>query len=129
MQVLDLNSSELFQSLLEIDYDGHFFDLHNDYDLCKVNFSIERNELSLIFSEVRREKKITIIFEDVKIIDLEIPTGIDLTLDNFYRGRYEFENKLYDEFYEKKCFYIDFDGNGKLNLLANKIFLIWDDNG
>ncbi|MEX0595111.1 MAG: hypothetical protein WD512_01335 [Candidatus Paceibacterota bacterium] len=124
MEIIELSNPELFISLLDLNVGKKNFDLHNDYTFKEFNFSTIKNEISLIFSEDISLKEVKIFFTDIIILELELPIGVELGIDNFYRGRYEYEDKLYDEFLQKKCYYIDLYENGKINLLAEKLFLV-----
>ncbi|WP_395074835.1 hypothetical protein [Flavobacterium sp.] len=122
MEIINLTNSKLFNSLLEINYQEKIIDLHNDYELKNIIFQ-DNYKLKLILKNNNSENQIALIFENFEFIDFDIPIIQDLTLDNFYRGRYEFENKLFDDFNNKKCFYIEFYENGKLNLLCSDLTL------
>lgn len=124
MDVIELNTVELFKSLLEVELGEKLLDLHNDFDFKELKFSNNVNELSLIFADVKNSKELIIVFHSIIILELELPLGNDLIIDNFYRGRYEFEEKLFDEYLNKKCYYIEFDTSGKINLLAEKVFFV-----
>lgn len=122
MEIINLTNSKLFDSLLEINHQGKIIDLHNDYELKNIIFQ-DNYELKLILKDNNSENQIALIFENFEFIDFDIPIIQDLTLDNFYRGRYESENKLFDDFNNKKCFYIEFYEIGKLNLLCSNLTL------
>lgn len=122
MEIINLTNSKLFDNLLEINYGEKCFDLHNDYELKNIHFQ-ENNLLHLKFINNNFENQIILIFENIEFIDFEFPIIQDLTIDNFYRGRFEYENKLFDEFNNKKCFYIEFYDVGKLNLLCSELTL------
>ncbi|UUW10971.1 hypothetical protein NLG42_09170 [Flavobacterium plurextorum] len=119
---IDLSNVELFETLLEFNIEGINVDLHNDYELKSFNL-LNNNDLRLVFLHNTSEQNIFLIFTEIEFVEFELPILSDLTLDNFYRGRYEYESKLFDEFNEKKCFYIEFCGVGQLNLLCSKVIL------
>lgn len=119
---IDLSDVKLFETLLELSFQGTNVDIHNDYELKSFNLS-NNKELELVFFHNSTKQKLLLIFKEIELIEFEVPIVIDLTVDNFYRGRYEYENKLFDIFKEKKCFYIEFYSTGQLNLLCSKVIL------
>ena len=122
MLTIDLTEINLFEDLLQIELQDKIIDIHNDYDLKKINL-LPNISLQLIFQHSENKNEIYLVFEEVEFIEFEIRISTDLTIDNFYRGRYEFEKKLYDDFNDKKCFYIDFCEVGQINLLCSKLLL------
>lgn len=123
MKIIDISNSELFENLLEVNNKDLYIDIHNDFDLKSISYLLETNtlELTLLHTDVSNE--LYICFENVKFIELDITQNIDLTLDNFHRGKFELDGKLYDDYLGKKCFYLEFYDDGKLSLLAEKIYI------
>lgn len=114
---MDLTESELFENLLETSNELSHIDLHNDFTCVALNYSDEG--LSLKFQNDKGQGYVTVQFEEVVIFKLQMPLR-SLTIDNFHRGRYELDGKLYDEYKGKKCFYIEFYEGGSIELLCNK---------
>lgn len=124
---IDISNVELFESLLELSYEGIDIDLHNDYELKNINLSTDK-DLELVFLHNSLDQKVLLIFKEIEFVEFELPIVTDLTLDTFYRGRYEHENKLFDEFKNKKCFYIEFCETGQLNLLCLNVMVVMYQN-
>lgn len=122
---IDLSNSKLLDSLLEIDFGkSSHYDIHNDFDLNAIDFKKLSGELVLKLVGADEETLLKLVFEEVDFIEFSIPADLDeLVLDNFHRGRYEVDGKLYDEYNNKKCFYIEFYEKGSLSFLCSKAFL------
>lgn len=122
MELIDI---ELFKNLLDIELNGEDIDLHNDYRCSDILYS--EKDLRLKFRSNADEGEFLMIqFVDVEINKLEVSLGSNdgITLDNFHRGRYEAEGKLFDEYHGKKCFYIEFYEGGVIELLCKQVILI-----
>ncbi|MGS2762774.1 hypothetical protein [Sinomicrobium sp. M5D2P9] len=128
---IDLTNSKLLDSLLEIDFGkSSYYDIHNDFVLIAVELKGLSSELVLKFVSSNKGTLLRFVFKDVDFIEFLIPTDMnELVLDNFHRGRYEINGKLYDEYNNKKCFYIEFCEKGNLNFLCSKAFLEAESNG
>jgi len=122
---IDITNSKLFDSLLDISYEkSSHYDLHNDFDLKSINYEKLNNIFIFNFIEIKGKRIVSLVFEDVKILSFNLPVNEkDLTLDNFHRGRFEYENQLYDEYNSKKCFYMEFYEEGNINFLCSKATL------
>ena len=123
MKSINLSNVELFESLLEIDLENDFIDLHNDYDFKSYEFSGVKN-LTLAFVNIKTKNELLVCFEDVELIKFNITVeNENSTIDNFHRGRYQKDEKLFDEFENRKCFYIEFLGKSNIELLASKLYI------
>lgn len=122
---LEITNANLFDSLLTINYGKEsFFDLHNDYILLSIEYEQQGN-LVLHFLSNNKKETLRLLFEKVVFITFTIPTNErGLSLDNFHRGRYECENKLYDSYENKNCFYIEFCENGDITILSSRVTLV-----
>lgn len=114
---MDFTEAELFKNLLETKDEFFHIDLHNDFTCVGVSYSSDT--LDLKFQNDKGHGYVTVRFSEVVILKLEMPLK-NLTIDNFHRGRYESDGKLYDEFQGKKCFYIEFYEGGAIELLCSK---------
>ncbi|SKC85113.1 hypothetical protein [Ohtaekwangia koreensis] len=117
---MDLTESELFGNLLEAKDDLFHIDLHNDYTCVNVTFFADILELK--FQNDKGQGYVILRFKDVIILKMQIPLRT-LIIDNFHRGRYELNGELYDEYEEKKCFYIEFYEGGAIELLCRQVLL------
>ncbi len=118
--ILDITNSELFDSLLEISYENCEYDLHNDFSLKYIDFNKAEALLKFDFHEIDGKKSIHLIFKNVDPIILKLPFQEDTTIDNFHRGRYEYQGQLYDEFEGKRCFYMEFYDSGDCIILCSE---------
>lgn len=129
MTKLNITNSKLFDNLLELDFNGVIYDLHNDFELQKINYSSSNNTILLDFVEIGKKNSIIISFSEVIIVNLNIPFNKENpTLDNLHRGRHEVDNALYDEFEGRKCFYIEFYNEGDISLLCKEANASISDN-
>ena len=125
MDIIKINlfNSPLFENRLDIGIGDKTIDLHNNY-LCN-NIEINSEKLILIFRETYSQEKVYLQFENPIINRLSLPLANleGLTLDNFHRGRYESEGKLYETYNNKNCFYIEFYEGGALEFLCSNALL------
>ena len=121
MKTIVLYNSKLFETLLDIDFEENNLDIHNDYEIKNILY--KNNNLQFLLVHNTSTHKILFSFYDVEIIEFDFLIMNTLTIDNFYRGRYEFNNELFDEFNNKKCFYIEFCETGQINILCSKLIL------
>ncbi|WP_281988589.1 hypothetical protein [Aquimarina aggregata] len=122
---IDITNHELFDSLLDIDYGKlSHFDIHNDFNLFSIGYK-EGIEFVLNFKSINEKSTfLSIVFKSPRLINFDITLNYDnLTLDNFHRGRYEYEGELFDEYDDKKCFYLEFYGTGGINILSSEVFI------
>jgi hypothetical protein len=122
---MELTNVELLKNLLDIELSGENIDLHNDYTCTDVLY--REKDLRLKFKKSADEGEFLMIqFIDTEISKLEFSFGSNdgITLDNFHRGRYEIEGRLFDEYNGKKCFYIEFYEGGTIELLCKQVILI-----
>ena len=118
---LDITNSSLFTSLLEINFEDCIYDIHNDFDLKSIRYCNVKSLLEFNFDEAKGNITIDLSFKDVDLLSFKIPVDQeDITIDNLHRGRYEYLNKLYDEYNGKRCFYIEFYSLGDFNILCRE---------
>jgi hypothetical protein len=122
---IDITNSELLKSLIDIDYNKNTsYDIHNDFDLEAINYSEDKLFTMIFCSTDNSGTILKIIFLDVAFINFDINfKNNNSTIDNFYRGRYEYNGKLYDEYKNKKCFYIEFYEGGFINVLTSAVLI------
>jgi hypothetical protein len=85
--VIPASSIELFKNLAQYEFEGKFYDLHNEYDFVKL--SIVDTILLIIFRAVSNDELFAIKFINVVLTRMEfynIANARHLTLDNSYRG-------------------------------------------
>ena len=114
MKSKELTMTDLFESLLEFEFHGKSIDLHNDFNCTSILYKAQTNTLSLKF-----ERAILTSYKH------EIGCRLtELTIDNFYRGRYQIDESLHEFSHDgKSYFYIEFDEGLSLELFANKVLV------
>lgn len=104
-------TSELFQSLVEIDVNGFCIDLHNDYDCISFTYGGDLQEFQINFRSIKVDTpypSVSLKFEQVvfqKINAELIVTPESQTIDNIYRGRFEAGGNLHEFTTDGKSFY------------------------
>lgn len=116
-------SIDFFKSLVQYDYDNHYYDFHNNYN-CK-KFSYSNGILLIIFKSLIDEVLLYLKFTDVKLITLDffnVKDTENLTLDNLYRGRVEINGDLIETSKDGKgYFYLEFYEGQKLEFWAKSL--------
>jgi hypothetical protein len=135
MKIKDLTDSELFQSLIEIDFEGIYIDLHNNYDCIKVVYNNKNRQFSIFFTSGNRENEnslITIQFDNTSFETFELAfqsVNGNLTLDNFYRGRFEDNGILKEHSSDgRNYFYLEFYEGCTVELLSDNVKLFLGGN-
>ena len=127
MTEIDLTDAELFKNLVEIQNNGIYIDLHNDYYCSQLIYEPGKsNDLLLEFSLIGKEnpfKKIEIVFSDIKIkkMSLQLLNNFhnNLTIDNIYRGRFQVGDELYERSKNgRSYYYMDFVEGCAIELFA-----------
>lgn len=94
--MIDLTQKELFEDLLTVKLDDEFIDLHNDFNCEEFIYDNTGCFLKLLF---KGNGQISLTFVNVEITKLNVSFGSDADagiLNNFYRGRFEINGKLYE---------------------------------
>ena len=124
---LKLIKPELFRNLIEIDFQGIYYNLHNDFKCIKVNFNRGNNILSLKFKREIDNLYLNVILFETKIdvfdlVNLEVLNYF--TLDLLYRGRFEKSGKLL-EFDESgfSFYYLEFTNETKINFFCDYLIV------
>ena len=94
MPKIDLYNVELFESLLELDFQDLNIDIHNDYEVKNILF--KNNNLQFFLTHNTSDLKFLLSFYDTEFIEFDLSTNKNLCIDNFYRGRFELNNELYN---------------------------------
>lgn len=131
MTIIDLTESELFKNLVETTMEDIYIDLHNDYNCSGINYKGADKNLVLLFEKIDRSKPfISIRFENTvfDIVNLNFKSILkSLTLDNFYRGRFEIDNSLKEYSDEGQgYFYLEFYEDCSIQLFSNSVKLLVD---
>ena len=118
-----IKTINFFENLSQYNWDGDFYDLHNNYECKKIFFSDEI--LLITFENIWKEKSVSLKFTGVRIsaIDFYNSKGTEnLTIDNIYRGRFE-ENGILKEISEEEqaYFYLEFYEGQKIEFWAKEI--------
>lgn len=126
MREIEIVTTELFKSLLEIDIDDVHFDLHNDYDCYSILFSKD-HELTLSLKSSDKEVKLTFKGVTVNYMFLNL-TDVNkdiTTIDSIYRGRYEDSNVLREVTDDSRnYYYIEFYSGYTIEFFARTVFFV-----
>ena len=128
--MIDLTNAELFLDLTTINYDGFFFDLHNDYECADINFSLSEKTIGFLFQprgSAQLKKDLYLLFEGATIANGTINlkrTADSSTLDLFYRGRYEIAGELFEISSEgDNVYYVNFIEGDSFIIFSKKVTL------
>jgi hypothetical protein len=103
-------SIELIKNLVDLEYGGQKFDLHNDYECARILF--ENKTLLLLMKRVESNESLSLFFFEVNLtsVDFFNETKVEnLTLDTLYRGRCLVDTELIDQSLDGKgFFYVEF---------------------
>jgi hypothetical protein len=132
MNTIDLTNLELFKSLMEIQNEDTYIDLHNDYNCDQLEFLSSNKQLRIRFISINKKAKfatITIFFKHISFEKITITPekSIDgITIDNFYRGRYEYNDGLKETSEDGRNFYyLEFYEGYFFELFAESITAIF----
>ncbi|MFV0468255.1 MAG: hypothetical protein ACK5MK_04915 [Dysgonomonas sp.] len=114
--IITATSIEFFKNLAQYDYNNQYYDFHNDYSCEKLSYS--DGILLILFKSLIDGIFLSLKFTDVKIIVLDffyVKDVENLTLDNLYRGKFEFNGELVEVSEDGKgYFYLEFYEGQKL---------------
>jgi hypothetical protein len=121
-------SIELFVNLAQYNYNGRYYDFHNDFYCELVSYS--DSILQIRFREISNGIRVSLKFADTKIIKFEFsPSGNDegLTIDTIYRGRGEFNGELSEISKNTQgYFYLEFYEGQKIEFWAGSLGISQD---
>lgn len=114
---------ELFRNLVQYEYKGKYYDLHNEYECDKIIFL--NGELLFRLRCISDNSFLLLKFTDVKIVQLDffnIQNAKGLTLDNLYRGRAESKEHLIEISEDGEgYFYLEFYEGQKIEFWAKGV--------
>jgi hypothetical protein len=115
-------SIDLFENLSQGEYEGKYFDFHNDFDCVKI-LLLPSRFLILLFKNILNGEFVRMKFAHVSIRKMEFfnfNKVENLTIDNLYRGRVEIDGDLL-EFKDGDIgyFYLEFDEGQKLEFWSS----------
>jgi hypothetical protein len=115
-------SIDLFENLSQGEYEGKYFDFHNDFDCVKI-LLLPSGFLILLFKNILNGEFVKMKFTHVSIRKMEFfnfNKVENLTIDNLYRGRVEIDGDLL-EFKDGDIgyFYLEFDEGQKLEFWSS----------
>lgn len=123
--MVELTNVELFKSLVGIESDNGFIDLHNDYDCISIQYSVETKLFEISFQATN--SNVVLQFKDAVINKFNLVpkrTEDSCTLNSFYRGRFEVNGELFE--YSpigERYYYIEFEEGDAFEVLAQQVFL------
>ncbi len=121
---MNANDIELFKNLSQEEYNGKYFDFHNDYDCVKVILFVD-GFLTLIFRNIVNKQMVKLKFSDVTISTMDFfnfNKVENLTIDNLYRGKAELEGELVElKNGNIGYFFLEFDEGQKLEFWSSGV--------
>lgn len=126
---ITISESQLFKNLVEIQSDDTYIDLHNDYQCTQFEYRKNDNIIVVTFlneDATKKKKQVELVFSDVEVVIMSLALQRRLenaiTIDNFYRGRFEKNGTLYEHSSNGKAYYyLEFDEGHKVELFADNI--------
>ncbi|MBP7345690.1 MAG: hypothetical protein KA952_04035 [Sediminibacterium sp.] len=122
--MMNANDIELFKNLSQEEYNGKYFDFHNDYDCVKVILFVD-GFLTLIFRNIVNKQMVKLKFSDVTISTMDFfnfNKVENLTIDNLYRGKAELEGELVElKNGNIGYFFLEFDEGQKLEFWSSGV--------
>lgn len=117
---------ELFKNLAEWDFNGVYYDFHNEFECLSIRY--ESSNLILGFRELARpSNRLRIVCENAELTRIDLPLEERqeaFTLDTFYRGRYEERARLIEvDKLDRVYFYLEFYEGPSFELWAKHIHL------
>lgn len=133
MREVEIIEPKLFDGLAQVQIDEHYFDFHNDYNCYRIDYQESQKELILSFSvselDTQHVPHIDIKFIDViiDIIKFEPGTADDMmTIDLFYRGRFDVDGELKERTFDNKLYYyLEFYSGCSITLFASKVMFCY----
>lgn len=129
--MIDLTNVALFDDLTTVNYDGGYFDLHNDYYCKNIRWLSANRAVSFLFNprDPSSDKcPLVLQFEEasVPVFTVNFERSADSsTLETFYRGRYVLDGDLLDCTPDgERYFYINFWEEDVFEILSKKVSLI-----
>ena len=125
--MIQVKTISLFENLSQYDFDGQYYDFHNDF--CCVRILLNGDDtLGIVFESVVDNSLVMLRFQDVILESFEYfnSQGVEnLTIDNLYRGRVEINGKL-KEFSDdgKGYFYLEFDEGQKMEFWSKGLIVM-----
>ena len=128
--MIDLTNIALFESLASIESGGTTIDLHNDYDCTDIRYDVEEKLFELTFQAT--DSTIVLKFEGASISKFNLVpkrTEDSSTLNNFYRGRFVVNEKIFEYSPSGEgYYYIEFEEGDAFEVFAGKVFLLEQNN-
>ncbi len=107
--MIDLKELEFIEDIGQHEYNGRYYDLHNEYECIKIR--LEDGVLRLNFRHVLHHNIVGMEFMNVvmTVFNIQDLVAESLTIDNIYRGRFLEDEILKDLSADGKSYmYIDF---------------------
>lgn len=119
-----MDNINLFENLAQNNYNGQYYDFHNNFSCTKILMKYDILTLFFINSE---NVIVSLQFQEASIVLFDFYNAkntIYLTIDNIYRGRFEEGGKLLDITKDGKFyFYLEFVEGQKIEFFAKRIIL------
>jgi hypothetical protein len=124
--MIDLTKMELFENLLVFKTEKDVIDLHNDFKCQSIEYDREVRSIKFIFKD--KGNDLVLQFNDAVLnkVNLLFNRTVDSSiLNNFYRGRFELDGKLFEYTEEGRgYYYLEFEEGDIFEIFSLKAFLI-----
>lgn len=115
---------ELLNDLSQSEYNGRYYDLHNDFNCQSIEFT-PLNTFVLKFCHNSLKNKLSLTFHDVQVESFKFFNSNDvdgLTIDTLYRGRAEHNGRLLEFLHSNLgYFYLEFYEGQKVEFWSSGI--------
>lgn len=114
----------LFQNLAEFEYEGVYYDFHNDYECSLVEY--DGSVLRLVFVDSEGRSTVSIRFQNTKLERVHftpLDTKDTQTIDLMYRGRAERDGEHVEYELQRAYFYLEFYEGLSLEFWSESLIL------
>jgi hypothetical protein len=137
MKEIELKTPPLFKNNIEIEDSDLNIDLHNDYYCTEVIHVKSSNFIQMSFNKCSTSPlfdKVIVVLTDVEIVKMSLFLNNfhdgKITLDTFYRGRFEVDGSLFE--YSKMgnaYYYVDFYESYSMEIFAHSVKILLYNSG
>ena len=125
--MVSIIDSKLFEDFTEFIFNGQRINLHDDFECTEIKFGNGSDLFVFTFLHLEERLWVDLQFHDARLSTFTINFPLNanaLTLEIFYRGRFEEEGKLKEITSDnEKIFYLEFNEGIVINLFAKDVFL------
>lgn len=121
----------ILQDLTQFEYNGHYYDFHNDFTCEKWLY--ENGDLLIFLNRLDSDRHVVFKFNEVQINVIDFFNSKEetaLTIDTLYRGRIVVDGNLIEASVDNKgYFYLEFYEGQRVEFWAKRVGLLGHDEG